>query len=373
MINRTFLFSVFFSFLYSIPGSVQSQTKDSSNQFVVLEYNVENLFDCQHDSLKDDREYLPDSKLNWTPSKYWKKLNAVARGVVLSGCTNVVKAPNAANQESAYSMNLTQTFLPPSIIGLCEIENDSVMVALTQRSLLKGARYKYVMTDSPDKRGVDVALMYSPFAFQLRAYHSLRIDTLPGMRPTRDILYVKGGVKVSEAAGQGCRNNYDKQVNIADMHVFVVHAPSRSGGEAATRAFRMCVAKKLVAAVDSINNIEQDPFIIVMGDFNDYSDDASLVYLGEHGLKEISAGCKGISNKDVKGTYRYRGKWDSLDHILASESLVKFFQTCAVVDHPELLEEDKKYGGFHPNRYFLGPTTKDGYSDHLPLVATFGF
>lgn len=167
---------------------------------------MENLFDTCHDSLKNDTDYLPEGTYKWTRSKYWRKLNAVARGITLSSTDD-------------------SKFVLPAIVGLCEVENDSVMHGLTRRSLLRGAGYEYVMTDSPDLRGIDVALMYQPSAFRVDTSYSIRVDTIAGMRPTRDMLYVRGAALCSSDSML-----MEFPDGIFPLHVFVLHAPSRRGG-----------------------------------------------------------------------------------------------------------------------------------------------
>lgn len=322
-----------------------------------MEYNVENLFDCQHDTLKDDFDYTPEGNYQWTPGKYWKKLNAVARGIVLASSDK-------------------GTFRVPDLVGLCEVENDSVIHSLVHRSLLKGAGYEYVMTSSPDVRGVDVALLYQPVSFRLISSYGLRVDTLKGMRPTRDILYVKGEVLASvgaEEEASGSRKQTENDVNTLPLHVFVVHAPSRRGGEAETRKYRLAAMDRLMQSVDSVSFTDKDAHIMVMGDFNDYEGDASLTYLAEHGLVDVTAKRYITENKQVRGTYRYQGEWGSLDHILVSEPVLKAFSSSFIGSHPDMLEDDEKFGGVKPYRFFRGPIVHGGFSDHLPLVADFAF
>lgn len=300
--------------------------------FTFVELNCENLFDTNHDEGKNDYEYLPSSDRRWTPRRYWKKIQHTAQTITACG-------------------NDSLGLLPDMAI-LTEVENDTVMRDLTRRSVLRGARYEYVMTDSPDQRGIDIALLYSPFTFRLINHHSIGIATPEGQRPTRDILYASG----LTASGD-------------TLHVFGIHAPSRSGGELKTRSYRLLMARRLCQAVDSINAVCNNPMIIIAGDFNDYSGDPSLRMLTEHGLTDISDGATGTH--EAKGTYRYRGEWGSLDHIFCSKRLAELFTNCRVNDAAFLLEKDKKYGGKKPRRTYLGPRYLGGYSDHLPLVAGF--
>ena len=175
------------------------------------------------------------------------------------------------------------------------------------------------------------------------------------MRPTRDILYASGIIASGDT-----------------LHVVVAHLPSRRGGERQSRPFRMAAASKVAEVIDSIyNNVSKDAKIIIAGDFNDYSQSASVRLLCSSRMKDISA--KATGHNGAKGTYRYQGEWGSLDHILVSESLVASVANCYIYDAPFLIEPDDKYGGVKPRRNYLGPRYLNGFSDHLPLVATFGW
>jgi endonuclease/exonuclease/phosphatase family metal-dependent hydrolase len=184
--------------------------------------------------------------------------------------------------------------------------------------------------------------------------YPLRVTPLKDMRPTRDILYACGEI-----------------INGDTLHVFVVHAPSRFGGERTTRPNRIVVGERLVASIDSIRNLYDSPLIVVAGDFNDAANDPLPTYLSEHDLHNISKGSTG--SHGAQGTYKYQGRWESIDHILVSENLLSMFQECHINDAEFLLEEDKKYGGVQPHRNYNGLRYQKGYSDHLPLVARFKF
>lgn len=308
-----------------------------SSFFTFVELNCENLFDTVHDSLKNDMEFLPDGDYHWTRTRYWRKLNHLSQEIIALGERNDKECAN---------------WQLPDMVALCEVENDSAMIALTKRSLLRKAGYEYVMTSSPDERGIDVALLYQPMSFRLLLHYSIRIPKMPNMRPTRDILYAKG-ILLSDDT----------------LHVFVVHAPSRRGGEQASRPYRLQVASLLAHSVDSIFTVNDSARIIVAGDFNDYHDSPALKVLESHHLINISKDAKGKNG--AKGTYRYHGEWNSLDQILCSRSLWLRMRSCEIGDLPFLLEDDEKYGGKKPFRTYLGPKYLGGYSDHLPLCATF--
>ena len=204
------LFLLFFPFF-----TLYGQTKKDTLSFRVVSYNVENLFDCRHDTLKNDYEFLPDAMRHWNYTKYKKKLDAIARTITAVG-----------------------GWTPPALAALCEVENDSVLRDLTRRSVLKEAGYRYVMTNSPDQRGIDVALLYQRDQFKLISHQGIPIPHRSGkkkFRPTRDILHVCGML-----------------LNSDTLDIFVVHLPSRSGGAKESEPYRLFAAGQLKAAVHSI-------------------------------------------------------------------------------------------------------------------------
>lgn len=294
----------------------------------LVELNCENLFDCHHDSLKQDTEWLPASVRKWTPRRYRLKLKNIAQEII------------ACSGEDL-----------PDLVALVEVENDSVLRDLTRRSPLRSEGYRYLMTESPDVRGIDVALLYRPKTFQPICYDYLPVEPLPDMRPTRDILYVQG-----------------ETMHHDTLHVFVVHAPSRFGGEKATRPNRRVVMERLTAA---IRLLPADAKVVVAGDFNDYADSPSLQFLEAYGLRNISRDARGLHG--AEGTYRYQGHWESIDHVLVSPFLHGFVDQVYINDAPFLMEEDKQFGGLKPFRTYVGLHYQPGFSDHLPLVVRFRF
>ena len=294
-----------------------------------VELNCENLFDYHHDEGKDDTEYLPEATRHWTKKRYWQKLNNIAQELLSCSDDGI-----------------------PDLIALCEVENDSALIDLTKRSLLRNAGYEYLMTNSPDLRGIDVALLYSPFTFAPIRSYSIRVTPVEQMRPTRDILY---------ACGQTVSGDM--------LHVFVVHFPSRFGGEKYSRPFRQAAADRLCQSIDSIQTVTSEPKILIAGDFND--GDVSLVIkqIEQHDILNLTK--EASAPKGVHGTYRYKGQWESIDHILGSPSISNKVGA-AFIHAPEfLLEEEKRYGGYRPRRTYNGPRYQPGYSDHLPLVVRF--
>jgi predicted extracellular nuclease len=169
------------------------------------------------------------------------------------------------------------------------------------------------------------------------------------MRPTRDILYVKGETLRGDT-----------------LHVFVVHAPSRFGGEKQSRPNRQLIADRLMSVV---KQLPADAKVIIAGDFNDGATDPALRFLEDNGLHNVTA--KATGSHGAKATYRYQGVWQSIDHVFVSTVLVDFVDKSFINDAPFLLEEDKKYGGVKPLRTYNGYRYQRGFSDHLPLVVRF--
>lgn len=305
--------------------------------FTIMQLNCENLFDCQHDSLKNDQEFLPTSTRRWTPKRYWNKLDKVGKTIICAGLGN----PN----RQKYGNDVI-----PDIVTLCEVENDTVMRDLTKRSLLRKMGYEYFITSSPDQRGIDVALLYQPLTFRPINHYSIGVGLLKSGRPTRDILYVKGAT-----------------IAMDTLHIFVIHAPSRYGGESASRPNRVMVAQRLCQSIDSVKAVSPDARIVVSGDFNDYHDSEALLEIYRHDMLNATSEAKGQNG--ALGTYYYKGEWNSIDHILLSNDMKDRIETTYVNDPKFLLEYDKASGVYKPHRTYRGMKyQKRGYSDHLPLI-----
>lgn len=315
--------------------------------FRVMSWNVENLFDTHHDSLKNDEEFLPEALRHWNYSRYKKKLDDIARVIVAVGEWN-----------------------PPALVGLCEVENDTVLRDLTRRSPLKNLDYRYVMTNSPDQRGIDVALLYQRDLFKLLSYRSISIPSFKQHRPTRDLLHVSGLLLTGDT-----------------LDVFVCHLPSRSGGAKESEPYRLFAAQKLRTEVDSLLKGRFHPQLIIMGDFNDYPTNKSINKILEaeappatsevSPLKLYHLLARKAKSRDF-GSYKYRGEWGLLDHLIVSGTLLdatKNFFTCeekANVFQPSfLLIDDEKYGDKEPFRTYKGMRYQGGFSDHLPIFTDF--
>ena len=302
-----------------------------SGFFTFVELNCENLFDYHHDDGKKDVEFLPESTRHWTKNRYWSKLNHIAQALL------------SCSEEGI-----------PDMIALCEVENDTVMHDLTKRSLLRNAGYEYLMTSSPDERGIDVALLYSPFSFSPIRSYAIRVEPVKGMRATRDVLYVCG-----------------ETVSGDTLHVFVVHQPSMFGGEKYTRPFRQVVADRVCHSVDSIYALNPHAQLLIAGDFNDEAHGRSLQAYAQHGLVNLTKDAH--SEHGVAGTYWYQGEWEGLDHVLGSPNVAQKVYDTKIHSPLFLLEEEPQYGGYRPRRTYHGMRYQAGYSDHLPLVVRFTF
>lgn len=290
-----------------------------------MSWNVENLFDTVHDVGFRDEEFMPTSERRWTGGRYWRKLTDVSRVVA------------AVADDGGL----------PDLIGLCEVENDSVMTTLCRRSVLRQMEYSYVMTHSEDERGIDVALLYLPVHFRLLDSRSIRVPSRQqGLRPTRDFLYVKGLV----LTGKG----------VDTLHVIVVHLPSRAGGREGDKNRRLA-AQRLWEVVDSVLRTD-GARLVVMGDFN--ADARDRIF--KHAPLRLT------DDRHESGTYSFRGYWQWIDHILVSPS-IDIPSPARPVKLPWLLEENKTYGGQMPRRTFRGPAYHGGTSDHLPLLLDLRF
>ncbi|WP_418697280.1 endonuclease/exonuclease/phosphatase family protein [Bacteroides sp.] len=324
------------------------QEKRDTLTFRVVSYNVENLFDCRHDTLKNDYEFLPDAMRHWNYSKYRKKLDGIARVITAVG-----------------------GWAPPALVALCEVENDSVMRDLTRYSALREAGYRYIITQSPDERGINVALLYQRGFFMPIACQSLPVDKpRRDSRPTRDILHVSGLL-----------------MNRDTLDVFVAHFPSRSGGAKESEPYRLLAAKKVKETADSLFQIRQHPQIILLGDFNDYPDNKSVrqVLRAEapptlpdslYAKKLYHLLARKAATRKHFGSYKYQGEWGLLDHIIVSGTLLLKDSPlhtdeakADVFSLPFLLTKDTKYYGKQPFRTYYGMKYQGGYSDHLPVYA----
>jgi endonuclease/exonuclease/phosphatase family metal-dependent hydrolase len=313
-----------------------------ANMVRIAFYNVENLFDTEDDSTINDEEFLPEGPNRWTEYRYYEKLDHISKVFLNLG---------------GWEM--------PALIGLCEVENRRVLQDLVRLTGLHNFDYEIVHENSPDLRGIDVALLYRRDIFRYLRHDIIRIrfPFAPEVR-TRDVLLVSGLV-----AGD-------------TLHVFVNHWPSRSGGQEASEPRRVFVAQQVRLRVDSILGHDSLANIIIMGDLNDGPEDRSVAEVlrasGEQsGLEEpgLLDGMYYLKFKKGLGTHKYAGEWNALDHLIMSSALLDTSQVLSVRPREDvvifqgewLLEDDPQSPGKKPFRTFAGPRYLGGFSDHLPV------
>ena len=289
--------------------------------FTIMSYNIENAFDTIHDEGKNDYEYCDGGERKWSQYRLFQKLKSVGKVIA------------AADEKR-----------PVDLIGLCEVENDTVMQCLTQRTSLNSLGYRYIMTNSLDERGIDVALLYSPFTFHPIETESIRPKTKKDK--TRDILHVAGTIAGGDT-----------------LDVYVVHLPSKRGGSEGQK-LSMSICQQLQAHTDSVRTIRQHPNLLIMGDFNAETNSQQLKLLTRsHHLIDRTA-------KLQPGTYKYQGEWSILDHILTHTTTLSHQQT-RILNLSFLTEPDPTHGNVKPYRTYQGPVYQGGVSDHLPVVSVF--
>lgn len=308
-----------------------TDTLATSSRIVVMFWNVENFFDPFDDSLSDDEDFLPTGEKRWTWKKFLHKRNHISKTIV-----------SVKDVTGSY----------PVLVGLAEVENYMVLSQLVRNTALSKLDYGIIHRDSPDRRGIDVALLYRKEEFAPLEVGTITLET--GGNPTRDVLHVSG--------------IFLQDVSDPDtVEVFVVHFPSKFGGERLTAPYRMAASRVLSAKIVNIlENRERN--IIVMGDFNDGPESESLCYLADSsGIVNLGA-LKGRlrmadTTETTPGTIKYKGRWELIDNFL-----VNFPAEMFIYNHPVLKEEDGTYMGTKPFRTYYGPIWNGGISDHFPIL-----
>jgi predicted extracellular nuclease len=329
----------------SILLSLGVRGQQDSTTHKIMFYNVENLFHPSDDSLTADEDFTPTGSYHWTYKKYYKKVSMIGKVIVALGEGD-----------------------PPWLVGLAEIENEQVLKDLCYRSPLRKFGYRYVHYNSPDRRGVDVALLYRDSCVRV-----LRSRKVPVVFPfdtharNRDILYVV----VQFPSGDS-------------LNLLVNHWTSRYGGYAATVPKRNYHAMVVRSLVDSLLSENPRAKVLITGDFNDYATDESMV---RHlRAREFNARAPDdtlynlmlpFTRQSLRGTHKHEDFWGCLDQFIVSNAWLT--DTCGVrqvggahiFDADFLLVDDEKYGGKKNFRTFLGPRYIGGFADHLPVYVVF--
>ena len=361
--------------LFASPVSAQEP-------FTVLTYNCENAFDTIHDAGHQDQDFLPDGKNHWTRARYFRKMRRIAQVIAAA-----------------------DTVRPADLVILEEVENDTVLTHLIQRTPLKNLGYSYVMTHNHTARGIDVAILYAPRTFQLLGTDEIKMDMKPGTKTDFSINVSQRqeegtdwGVRVTEEV-RPVLHVWGKLATGDTLDVYGLHLPSKLGAGTAEKA-RKNIGYKVRQHVDSLMRIRQRPLLLLAGDFNDtprssvcrkvlrsvapFKGEINIsVHASPYTLYNMMAG----KGKDG-GSYKWRGSWNWIDQILVSGNLLRSDSPLRLqlrpatqlkpadaaveaLQLPFLLEADDSYRGLRPFRTFFGPRYHGGYSDHLPVVARF--
>jgi len=317
------------TFLWTVPWLLTICSADSPAQEAAVEdlcivwYNTENLFYPADDSLTQDDEFTPEGTYHWTWSRYRDKLTSVAKVIIASGGWD-----------------------PPGLVALCEIENANVLEELAIHPILAPYHYLCIHKEGPDHRGLEVACL-----IRKETFSGVDWEYIPWMHPitaTRELMHL--------ALCYGADT----------LDLFLVHLISKYGGSGATAQLRRIQAGQLMNYMDSVNAVRENGMIMAMGDFNDQVSGFSLEPLR---INRIGGDTLiSIDPAGGEGSYKYRGLWSNIDHVLVSRSLQRCLVRVSILRLPQLVTEDRQYGGIKPYRTYEGYQYRGGVSDHMPLV-----
>ncbi len=323
-------------------------------QFDIVFWNLENFFDYFDDGgSSSDADFSSPGSRRWTKARFTKKSNMVGKALLWIG-------ENSCGGGKA-----------PAVVGVAEVENAFVLNRLVNSPVLRKMNYWYVHYNSPDRRGIDVALLYKRDMVKLLSSRPVHIYGDDGaLMRTRDILYAyiefrpesgaSGIHECSEESAEECSE--EKAVRPSRIHILVNHHPSKFSGEKASMRGRELVMTALRDVCDSIMRVSDD-LIVAMGDFNDTPDGAQFNLL-EGRLTNLAEPLF----KRGEGSIRFDGRWELIDHFLVGndEGLRPF--EMSVVQVPFLMTEDRTHTGFKPMRTYVGPRYAGGVSDHCPIL-----
>lgn len=323
-----------------------SFSQNEYNAFVVVSYNVENLFDTVNSPLFEDDEFTPSGSKRWTADRYEKKLDDLAR-VILS----------VPGKEL------------PGLVGLAEVENRKVLEDLVERQELRPGQYRIVHEEGVDPRGIECALLYRPSLFRYLSHEYIPIrDTVDPEYLYRGILHVTG-------TGPDGSN----------LQIYVNHWKSRSGGALETERQRFLYAITLKEHLELMQSREPGSKVIIMGDFNDEPTNRSVI----DGLSALNKRRNmqpgelynlfyDLHNLKGEGTYNFRGTWNMLDQVMVSYNLLNQAEGLSTgYDRGHILKEEwmlfdsERYGQKLPSSTYGGPEYYGGPSDHLPIYVDF--
>jgi exonuclease III len=310
-------------------------SKKNKNITTVAFYNVENLFDTVDDPHTFDDDFTSEGKKHWNTKRYRDKIKKL--GTVIS---------KLGNEQSLH---------PPALVGLVEVENAKVVHDLANSADLRKHHYDFVHYDSPDDRGIDVALLYNKQFFELLGSENfpLYLEDTQGKRDyTRDILVVYGNL------------------NGELVHILVNHWPSRGEGKEKSEFKRIEAAKLAKNIINEIQAKSFDAKIIIMGDFND---DPTSKSIKEHLVTEdFYNPMESLLDRDSVGSLTYKSKWNLFDQIIITKNFLKPESGKHHLKYAEVFNKEwlKIFRGKlkgSPFRTYIGPWYQGGFSDHFPV------
>jgi predicted extracellular nuclease len=308
------------------------------NNFSVAFYNLENLFDTENNKFTLDKDYSPDGDLEWSHDRYRRKIENLSKVISKIGVKN--------------------SKLPPVFLGVSEVENKTCLSDLINSNKLSPYEYDFVHYNSPDERGIDVAFLYQKKYFELIYSDTFTLfltDENNSRDYTRDILLISG--------------------KLFDEEVFIIinHWPSRINVSKFSDGKRRAAAKLVREIVLNLQKENENPHIIIMGDFNDEPNSNSIKnFLMFDGVFNPMLALK----QERKGSVKYNGKWYLFDQIILSNSFLlgrsnqMKFKKAHIFDANFLQEKSGKRKGA-PKRTYIGKWHQGGYSDHFPVFVNF--
>jgi len=338
MVKKIFYF--FFSLAFVSVLTAQTDYQIAAIAF----YNFENLHDTVDDPIKNDAEFLPGGIKNYTGDVYRDKLSKLADVVSQLG---VDHTPDG-----------------PAIIGLAEIENVNVLRDFVKQPKIASRNYTPILVEGPDRRGVDVGMLYNPKYFTPIKVKSLFVPLIRENGDTsftRDILWVKG-VLLNEV-----------------VHIFVNHWPSRRGGEEATNHLRKKAASVCRGVIDSLLEVNPDTKILVMGDLNDdpVNESVQKILNARKDATKLEDGQLfnpfAMYYQNGIGSLAWNNAWNLFDQIILSQGWLNreqsgfFYNQAEVFNRPFLTQKTGNFKGY-PFRSYIGDEYTGGYSDHFPVL-----
>jgi hypothetical protein len=312
-------------------------TSEKINHFSIGFYNLENLFDTVDDPATLDDDFTEFSEKNWNEKRFKKKIKKLGRVISSIGYQDIKH--------------------PPVLLGVAEVENAAVLDILVSSKFLKKKGYDFVHFDSPDERGIDIALLYRKDYFSVvkKETFTVYLTHETGERDhTRDILYVHG------------------MLQDQSLHILVNHWPSRRKGIKETEHKRLSASERNLEIIKHIYEEEKDPRVVIMGDFNDDPHSESIKLL----VTQRFYNPMEVLLTKYEGTLRHRDNWHLFDQIIISHNFLRGhnnpfqFKSANIFSPGNIKEYKGRYKGL-PFRTYVGKKYLGGFSDHFPVYSIF--